>query len=84
MTQQRNTTSALRGNAALRLVALVGATAAVAAVWLIARYAANVHMHSPAFSASQRPSTLPIGLAISVAVLAGLAGWSLAALLSRR
>lgn len=83
MTQQQNR-SARRGNAALRLGGLLGAAAAVAAVWLIARYAANVHLHSPAFGDTQRPATVPVGLALAVAVLAGLAGWGVAELLARR
>ncbi|MEP7024774.1 MAG: DUF6069 family protein [Actinomycetota bacterium] len=83
MTQQRNR-STPRGNAGLRLGGLVGAATAVVAVWVIARYAADVQLHAPAFGDTQQPSAVPLGLAIAVAVLAGLASWGLAGLLARR
>lgn len=83
MTQQWNR-SLPRGNAALRLGGLFGAATAVAVVWLVARYAADMQLRSPAFDDTQQPSTVSLGLAVGVAVLAGLASWGLAGLLARR
>ena len=53
-------------------------------VFLIVRYAAGVHLHSPAFSTTQQPAVVPAGFAVAIAVVAALAGWCLAEALERR
>ena len=70
--------------AVLRLGLVAGAAVAVLVVWLIARYAAGVHPHSPAFTGTAHPQAVQAGFAVAIAVLAALLGWGLAVLIGRR
>jgi len=67
-----------------RLAGAAAAAAAVLTVWLIVRYGAGLHLHAPAFSPTQRPTTVSGGFAVAVAVLAALAGWGFVELLEAK
>lgn len=67
-----------------RLAGAAAAAAAVLTVWLIVRYGARLHLHAPAFGATQRPTTVSGGFAVVVAVLTALAGWGLVELLEAK
>lgn len=60
-----------------------GAAAAVL-TWTVIRYAAGVHVQTPAPSASADPTNLSPGMVLVVAAVAGAAGWGVVALLERR
>ena len=71
-------TSTTRSIKRQRLGAIAAAVAAALSVWLIARYGAGVHLRTPAFSATQVPSSLNFGFVIAAAL-----GWGLLAVLER-
>lgn len=65
-----------------RLLAAPLAALAVTIVWLLAKEAAGVNLHQPAFgSASSRP--LGLAFAAVVGIVAALLGWGLLALFER-
>jgi hypothetical protein len=64
-----------------RLVAVVGAAVGALVVWLIAGLA-DVEVRSPAFG-SQASMEIGAGFVIVISLLAGLAGWTLLAVLER-
>lgn len=75
--------AARRHRARTRLAGAAGAAAAAVAVWLVARYAAGLHPHPPAFSSAQRPASLTPGFVAVVAVAASLLAWAALALIER-
>ena len=66
-----------------RLAGAAGAITAAVAVWLVARYGADMHLRTPGFGSSQRPASLRPGFAAVVAVAASLLAWAALALVER-
>jgi len=66
-----------------RLAAVAGAMAAAAAVFLIARYAIGLHLHTPGFTPSQQPADLNIALVLVSATVASALGIAALALIQR-
>jgi hypothetical protein len=66
-----------------RLAGTAGAIAAAVAVWLIARYAAGMHLHTPGFGSAQRPASLAPGFVAALAAVASLLAWAALALIER-
>jgi hypothetical protein len=75
--------AARRRRARTRLAGVAGAAAAAVAVWLVARYGAGLHPHTPGFSSAQRPASLTPGFVAVVAVAASLLAWAALALIER-
>lgn len=72
-----------RHPARLRAAAVIGAAAAAAIVWLFARYALGIHLHTPAFGSQQKPSALGLGFAVIAGVVASLLALGTVALIER-
>lgn len=69
------------------LVPLAGAAAALAAVlivWTIIPYGVVIRLHAPAFGSTQEPTVVSAGMALTVALLATLAGWGVVELLEAK
>jgi hypothetical protein len=66
-----------------RLAGAAGAITAAVAVWLIARYGAGMHLHTPGFGSSQRPASLGPGFVAAAAVAASLLAWAALAVVER-
>jgi len=66
-----------------RLAGAAGAITAAVAVWLVARYGADMHLRTPGFGSSQRPASLGPGFVAVVAVAASLLAWAALALVER-
>jgi hypothetical protein len=75
--------AARRHRARTRLAAAASAIAAAVAVWLIAHYAAGMHLHTPGFGSSQRPASLAPGFVAVLAAAASLLAWAALALIER-
>jgi len=75
--------AARRHRSPARLAAAAGAIAAAVAVWLIARYAAGMHLHTPGFGSAQRPASLAPGFVAVLAAVASLLAWAALALIER-
>jgi hypothetical protein len=69
--------------AQIPLAGVAGAIAGAVAVWLVARYGAGLHLHMPAFSSGQHPSSLSVGFVVVAAAVASLAGWGAVTLIGR-
>jgi hypothetical protein len=52
-------------------------------VWLIARYAAGMHLHTPGIGSAQRPASLASGFVAVLAAMASLLAWAALALIER-
>jgi hypothetical protein len=75
--------TARRHRAPARLAGMAGAIAAAVAVWLIARYAAGMHLHTPGFGSAQHPASLGPGFVAVPAAAASLLAWAALALIER-
>lgn len=78
------TTTTRRSAELHRLAGAAAAPATVLIVWQVVRYAAGTHLHAPAFSPAQRPTTLSAPFVTAAATLAALAGWGMAELLQAK
>lgn len=76
-------TSTTRSIKRQRLGAIAAAVAVALVVWLIARYGAGIPLRTPAFSATQVPSSLNFGFVIITSLIAAALGWGLLAVLER-
>jgi uncharacterized protein DUF6069 len=66
-----------------RLAGAAGAITAAVTVWLVARYGAGMHLHTPGFGSSQRPASLAPGFVAVVAAAASSLAWAALALVER-
>ncbi len=66
-----------------RLTGSVTAVLAVLGVWLIAHYEVGLGVSAPAFGANQRPTPIPAGFAVIVAVLAAAGAWATVSVIHR-
>ena len=67
----------------IRLTAVAGAMAAAAAVFLIARYAIGLRLHTPGFTPSQQPADLNIGIVLAASAVGLALGIGALALIQR-
>lgn len=75
--------AAQRHTAVTRLEGACGAAAAAVVVWLIARYGAGLHPHTPGFGSAQRPASLESGFVVIVSAAASLLAWAAVRLIER-
>jgi hypothetical protein len=75
--------AARRHRARTRLAGAAGAVAAAMAVWLVARYGAGLHPHTPGFSSAQRPASLTPGFVAVLSAAASLLAWAALTLIER-
>src|SRR5579875_2271514 len=72
-----------RGTRVRRPAAVLAAVLAALVLWAITTQAVGMNLHSPAFSPTQAPAPLGVGMVAVDSGLAGLAAWGLLALLER-
>ncbi len=75
--------AARRHRARTRLAGAVGAAAAAVTVWLVARYGAGLHPHTPGFGSAQRTASLTPGSAAVLSAAASLLAWAALTLIER-
>jgi uncharacterized membrane protein len=75
--------AARRHRARTRPAGVADAAAAAVAVWLVARYGAGLHPHTPGFSSAQRPASLTPGFVAVLSAAASVVAWAALRLIER-
>lgn len=83
MPDHGTTLPARRHRPRTRLAGAAGAAAAAVAVWLVVRYGAGLHPHTPGFGPAQRPASLAPGFVAVLSAAASLLAWAALTLIER-